>query len=255
METQSGDVEHVAQALANAYALHHPVVEPTFSVPADVAEAAEVQAAVAKRLDARVAGWKLGYTPEGVPVAGPIFDRFLKASGAHFPMRAAPVWGVEPEIAVRLGADLPRRIVQSYTREEILSAIDSVLVGIEVVASRIIDHKSAPFLFYLADNIGHAGYAFGAEKRHWQDLDLANLRATLTINGEMVHDAVGGHPTVDPLKPLVDYANAQSDRLGGLRAGQIITTGSLCGLVPVEGPGEVTAAIDRIGEARLYIHG
>jgi 2-keto-4-pentenoate hydratase len=70
-----------------------------------------------------------------------------------------------------------------------------------------------------------------------------------------VHDAIGGHPTTDPLKPLLDYANAQSDRLGGFRAGQIITTGSLCGLVSVEEPSEVTAMIDSIGEARLYIHG
>jgi 2-keto-4-pentenoate hydratase len=255
MQTQSADVEVIAQALADAYALHHPTVDPALSELADLAEAAEVQAAVTRRLDARVAGWKIGYTPQGVPVAAPIFDRFLKQSGAHFPMRAASAWGVEPEIAVRLGADLPRRIVQSYTREDILSAVDAVLVGIEIVASRIIDHKSAPFLLFLADNIGNAGYAFGPDKRHWQELDLANLRATLTINGEVVHDAVGGHPTVDPLKPLLDYANAQSDRLGGLRAGQIITTGSLCGLVSVEGPGEVTAAIDRIGEARLYIHG
>jgi 2-keto-4-pentenoate hydratase len=255
METQTGDVAVVAQALADAYALHRPAVEPTFSAPADIAEAAEVQAATAKRLGERVCGWKIGYTPDGVPVAGPIFDRFLKPSGAHFPMREAAVWGVEPEIAVRLGADLPRRIVQAYTRDDILSAIDAVLVGIEIVGSRIIDHKTAPFLFYLADNIGHAGYAVGAEKRNWHDLDLANLRVTLTINGEIVHDAVGGHPTVDPIKPLIDYANAQSDRLGGLRAGQIITTGSLCGLVPVGGPGEVSAAIDRIGEARLYIHG
>jgi 2-keto-4-pentenoate hydratase len=255
MHSQSADVEVIAQALADAYALHHPVVDPAFTALADLAEAAEVQAAVSRRLDARVAGWKIGYTPDGVPVAAPIFDRFLKGSGAHFPMRDAAVWGVEPEIAVRLGADLPRRIVQSYTREEILSAIDAVLVGIEIVASRIKDHKTAPFLFFLADNIGHAGYAFGSDNRQFGDLDLANLRATLTINGEVLHDAVGGHPTIDPIKPLVDYANAQSDRLGGLRAGQIITTGSLCGLVPVEGPGEVTAAIDRIGEARLYIHG
>jgi 2-keto-4-pentenoate hydratase len=255
MQTRTADVEGIAQALANAYTLHRPAVEPGFSLLADVSEAAEIQAAVAKRLDARVAGWKVGYTPDGIPVAGPIFERFLKQTGAHFPMREASVWGVEPEIAVRLGADLPRRIVQPYTREDILGAIDTVLVGIEIVASRIIDHASAPFLFFLADNIGHAGYTIGPERRHWQDLDIANLRVTLSINGEMVHDAVGGHPTGDPLQPLVDYANAQSDRLGGLRAGQIITTGSLCGLVAVEGPGEVTATIDRIGEARLYIHG
>lgn len=255
MEVQSADVETIAQALANAYALNQPGVDAALRPPADLVEAAEIQAAVAKRLNAHVAAWKVGYTPDGTPVAAPIFDRFLKPSGAHFPLRDPSLWGVEPEIAFKLGVDLPRRIVQPYTREDILSAVDSVLVGIEIVASRVIDHKAAPFLLFLADNIGHAGYAFGAEKRNWHDLDLAALRVCLTINGEVVHDAVGGHPTVDPLKPLLDYANAQSDRLGGLRAGQIITTGSLCGLVSVEEPGEVAAAIDSIGEARLYIHG
>lgn len=255
MEMQSAGVDAIAQALANAYTLNQPAVDAGFHPPADLVEAAEIQAAVARRLNAHVAAWKVGYTPDGIPVAAPIFDRFLKPSGAHFPLRDPSLWGVEPEIAFRLGVDLPRRIVQPYTREDILSAVDSVLVGIEVVASRVKDHKAAPFLLFLADNIGHAGYAFGAEKRHWQDLDLANLRATLTVNGEVVHDAVGGHPTTDPLKPLLDYANAQSDRLGGLRAGQIITTGSLCGLVAVEEPGEVAAAIEGIGEARLYIHG
>jgi len=255
METLSVHIDAIAEALAAAYPLNRPSVDPHLDAPASIAEAAEVQAAVAKRLNANVAGWKIGYTPEGVPVAGPIFDRFLKAAGAHFPMREAGMWGVEPEIAVRLGVDLPRRFVQRYSREDIVSAIDAVLVGIEIVASRVIDHKSANFLLFLADNIGHAGYATGPDQRNWRDLDLAKLRVSLTINGALLHDAVGGHPTDDPLKPLVDYANAQSDRLGGLRAGQVITTGSLCGLVTVEGPGEVAAAIDSLGEARLYIHG
>jgi 2-keto-4-pentenoate hydratase len=255
METLSANVEAIGQALADAYTLNGPAVDTAFLAPADLAEAAEVQAEVARRLNARVAGWKVGYTPDGIPVAAPMFDRFLKPSGAHFPLREESVWGVEPEIAFRLGADLPRRFVQPYTREDILSVVDAVLVGIEVVASRVVDHKRAPFLLYLADNIGHAGYAFGSEKRHWHDLNLANLRTTLSVNGNIVHDAVGGHPTVDPVKPLLDYANAQCDRLGGFRAGQIVTTGSLCGLVTVEEPGEVAVMIDSIGEARLYIHG
>jgi 2-keto-4-pentenoate hydratase len=255
METLSANVEVTAQALADAYTLNRPVVDAALRPPADLLEAAEIQAEVARRLNAHVAGWKVGYTPDGTPVAAPIFDRFMKPSGAHFPLRENGAWGVEPEIAFRLGADLPRRIVQPYTREDVLSAVDSVLVGIEVVASRIADYKRAPFLLYLADNIGHAGYAFGSEIRHWHDLDLAGLRVALSISGDIVHDAVGGHPTTDPVKPLLDYANAQSDRLGGLRAGQVITTGSLCGLVTVEEPGEVAATIDSIGECRLYIHG
>lgn len=255
MESESVHVDAIANALAEAYALNRPEVSRGFAAPVDLAEAAQVQAGVAKRLNARVAGWKLGYTPDGAPVAAPIFDRFLKTTGAHFPLRESGVWGVELEIAVRLGADLPRRIVQRYTREEVMSAIDSVLTGIEIIGSRVIDHKQAPFLLYLADNIGNAGYVAGADQRNWAGLDLADLRAVLTINGTTAHDAKGGHPAGDPLKPIVDYVNAQNDRLGGLRAGQVVTTGSLCGLIPVEGPGEVAGAIDSIGEARLYIHG
>lgn len=255
MESESVHADAIADALADAYSLNRPNVSRGFAAPIDLSEAAQVQAGVAKRLNARVAGWKLGYTPDGTAVAAPIFDRFLKASGAHFPLRESGVWGVEIEIAVRLGADLPRRIVQRYSREEVVSAVDAVLAGIEVIGSRVVDHMEAPFLLYLADNIGNSGYVAGADQRNWSGLDLADLRAMLTINGAVVHDAKGGHPVGDPLKPIVDYVNAQNDRLGGLRAGQVVTTGSLCGLIPVEGPGEVAGAIDSIGEARLYIHG
>jgi 2-keto-4-pentenoate hydratase len=255
METHFARFEALVAALAEAYSINRPVVACDDAAPDSIAEAMEVQAEVARRLDARVAGWKIGYASDGAAVAAPVFDRFLKPSGAHFPMREEGVWGVEPEIAMRLGSDLPRRFVEPYSRDDIVAAVDAVLVGIEIIASRVIDHKSVPYPLLLADNLAHAGYAAGPDMRQWQHLDLASLRAQLTINGEIVHDAVGGHPAVDPLKPIVDYANAQTDRLGGLRAGQVITTGSLCGLVAVDGPGEVAAAIDSIGEARLYIHG
>ncbi len=51
------------------------------------------------------------------------------------------------------------------------------------------------------------------------------------------------HVNVDPLAPLVAYANAPIDFAGGLRAGQIVTTGTLCGVVPLPAPGSVVTSL------------
>ena len=48
--------------------------------------------------------------------------------------------------------------------------------------------------------------------------------------------------------PLLAYANEQSDYLGGLRAGQIVTTGSLCGVLPVRAAGLLQAHLDKLGQ-------
>ncbi len=240
-----------ASALAAAHVAPFPAVEAAGSLPATMDEAMQVQAAVTEALGAEVAGWKVGFSPEGVPFAAPLFGAYMERTGARLPMRRGGVWGVEPEIAVRLGRDLPPRPGQPYARAEIMDAIAAVLTGIEIVGSRIVDHDAAPFPVRIADNFMNAGYVAGAEVEDWRHLDLTQLRATLTIGEKTVHDAAGGHPNADPLKPLEDYANAQCDRLGGLKAGQIVTTGSLCGLVKVPEPSEVVAAIEAIGEARL----
>ena len=250
MDTASANTTF-ATALAAAHIARFPAVEAAGVLPATMAEAMEVQAAVAAALGAEVAGWKVGYTPDGTPFAAPLYAGYMETSGACLPLRQGGVWGVEPEIAVRLGRDLPPRPGQPYSRAEIMDAIAAVLAGIEIVGSRIIDHGAAPFPVRIADNFMNAAYVAGAELADWRHLDLTALRATLSLGGKVAHDAVGGHPNGDPLKPLQDYANAQCDRLGGLKAGQIVTTGSLCGLVPVPGAVETVAAIEGIGEARL----
>jgi 2-keto-4-pentenoate hydratase len=74
---------------------------------------------------------------------------------------------------------------------------------------------------------------------------LENLeRKTLTIlaDARPFYSNLVKHPTVDPLAPIVAYANA-SHLLGGLRAGQILTTGSLCGALPLPAPSRLEIAI------------
>lgn len=244
-----------AGALAKAHAADEPAVEfqKLGALPATVHEGMAVQAEVAQQLGASVAGWKVGAGPERIPDGAPLYAHLVQESGASFPVRKSGLWGVEPEIGVRLKSDLPPRADASYTREEIAEAVGAVFAGIEIVASRLIDFKAAPYPAFLADNIGNAGYIVGREVEDWRGLDLSQLHATLTVGGETVLDAAGGHPYGDPLAPLLNYANAQCDGLGGLKAGQIITTGSLCGLVAVIRPCDATLVIEGLGETRVRL--
>ena len=93
----------------------------------------------------------------------------------------------------------------------------------------------------------------GPATRDIRALDLPNLLCRFWMNGALVVDRRGGHPSGDPLKPMVDWANAQKDRAGGLRRGQIVTLGSLTPLVVMSGPGALEAEIEGIGKISAII--
>ena len=128
--------------------------------------------------------------------------------------------------APRLADDLPAR-TRPYTRDEIAGAVGEVLVGIELIHSHISGIDEPPFLLNLADNLGNDGYVLGDAVRNFRALDLARLRCRMTIDGTGAHDKVGGHPQNDPYAPLIACLGQGLIGLGGFRAGQIVTTGSL----------------------------
>jgi 2-keto-4-pentenoate hydratase len=228
------------------------VLDPE-TVPADIPEAFAVQTAVAHALGARVAGWKVGFAPDSdQPVAAPMFQDGFRAAGGSWKLPANAPLIVEVEIAFRLARDLPLRD-RPYTREEILAAADAVLIGLELIASRVGEAKDVPYPTFLADNIGNLGYVTGDEIRDFAALDLTALRCRLRLDGEVVHDAVGGHPQRDPVEPLRAWASCAVDGLAGLRQGQIVTTGSLSGVTRVHRPAVLDADIEGIGAVTLDV--
>jgi len=220
--------------------------------PADADDAYAVQTAVAMAIDADVGGWKVGFGPDGVPVAAPMFAADFREPGERI-VRPASGWLlVEVELAFRLGRDLPPR-TPAYTRDEILDAADAAMVGIELVAGRVGDAKDVPFTVWLADNIGNVGYVPGPPAAGFRGIDLSRLRCTLRFDGRVVHDAAGGHPQDDPVEPLRAWASGPRDRLGGLLEGQIVTTGSLTGAVRVDRPTRVDAELEHLGRIAIEV--
>ena len=68
-----------------------------------------------------------------------------------------------------------------------------------------------------------------------------------------IYQAAGFHADGDPLIPLAAYLSRPIDVMGGLRAGQFVTTGSFCGAVATQGKAEFAARLGNLGEARVTL--
>ena len=209
-----------------------------------------IQDAVLALLGERAGGWKVGLTPGAPPSCAPLFASLIHASPFEIPAADVPLLGVEAEIAVRLGRDLPPRATP-YGRDDVLAAIDGVCPAIEIVDSRFREFlKSSPD-DKLADNVGNGAFAYGAPIAAWRALDLSALRVRLELGGKLLVDKVGGCPSGDPIVAVVWLANHLTGRCGGLKAGQIVTTGSCVGL-PFAKPGDdAVATFDQLGTVRV----
>jgi len=243
MATTTGNL---ADALIGARRGHSLLDIEALPVPADIDAGFAVQAEVSRALGYADAGWKVSIAEGGRPVAGLMPGPYLKSGDTHRSAHGAEL-RVEIELAVRLGRDMPLRPGRPYTREELIEHCDAALVGIEVVESRIADWTHVAFPLWLADAMGHGGYLIGPEVPFTIFDDIPALTCTVELDGDVLYERQAAHANGDPLVTALAWANRVVEGpLGELKAGQIITTGSLCGgvLAPTLGP--VIARLDPI---------
>jgi len=232
---------------------------PAELAPADEAEAYEVQRAVARTLGAAVGGWKVAMNTPSHGAFAPIFARDMQQSPARLDAPCAAGVGIEPEVAFKLGRDLPPLGEgRGYSRDQLREAIDSAHAAIEIVVSRYQSHAGAAPLARLADNISNGGLILSAPCAQWRSLELHSLplRLAITAAGDQLptlHQARGGHPLGDPLIPLLWLANDRAQSGEGLRAGDVITTGSYAGLHPAVRGAQVTVEFSGLGTVLLEV--
>lgn len=251
MSTALVRISKAAARLAAAYDETSRIALAPDAAPQTPPEAMQVQAEVMRLLDVEVGGWKVSVRPDGLEAAAPMFRHWVVPEGRSFPiLRNGPI-GIEVEIGLRLAKDLPPRPGKPYTRPEILAACDRAFAGIEVVTPRLANQNDIPFTHFLADNVGNGGYVIGGGIGKLADIDLSALRCVIEIDGRVVHDKIGGNPWTDPLVPVVACANAQMDHVGGFKAGQIVTTGSLCGVIWRPAGERIAARIEGLGTVAM----
>lgn len=234
-------IDELARKFANAVADEEKIplatLEQNGLVPKSLEEAMAVQRAFVETSGKPAAGWKLAIRPDGTAIAAPMIDCYNVAADnlATFPGKG--VEGLEVEICVTLASDIPASGDTPLSRADILGYIDKVHLGAELLGHRLVEKNQVPFPLFLADRLANQGFVIGPEVAATVIESFARNSApfqhlTITEGKTTLFDGTVKHPNVDPLVPLVAFANAPLNKGGLLKRGQVITTGSLCGAIP-----------------------
>ncbi len=207
-------------------------------IPPDKQTAYEIAGMVAGQLGQQVAGWKIAaFKPElqkALRTDSPIYGRVFAPNVRRSPVSVerATLCSPIPEVEyqVLLGQDLPPRDTP-YTLEEISDAVASIHPGLELAECRFIhDDNFPPLAAILADGAGGSSIIYGPPIEDWQNRDIASREVTLLCNGEPLRRGCAKAAIDHPLHPLLWLANELSRTGVGMRAGQMISTGTLTGM-------------------------
>lgn len=244
-----------ADALIHAYRNHARFQPAPDQGLADAEFAYAIQRAVWQDLAGaeRPRAWKVAAARrDAEPIAAPIFPRCLVLGRAEFPADLFFGLGVEAEIAVRFGRDLPARPLP-YSRMEILDALAGLHVAMELVDTRLADAEAAGPFWRLADNLLNGGLVVGDEVPGWRELDFSVQTARVIAGGEVIAETRGRPPLDDLFFCLPWWIN----HVGGALAGDIVTTGAWNGMhrltLPDQDSIEAVVEFAGLGSARVRV--
>jgi 2-keto-4-pentenoate hydratase len=182
-----------------------------------------------------VGAWKVQPLPEtGQPFAAPILASNIIQNGATLRSADFPSLGIEVEIAVTLNRDLPIQ-PQGYTASDMRSAIGSIHLALELLASRFVDRKKVPQLTGIADLQHSGGVVLGAAMAPKNMPEFGKQAIRLEIDGVEVASTPGNATTENVLASLAWLANHAAARDLPLKTGDIVITGARLGPVGLTG--------------------
>ncbi|HMN22715.1 MAG TPA: 2-oxopent-4-enoate hydratase [Ottowia sp.] len=246
---QLGD--ELYQALAGCQ-----VVEPLTTRHPDITIAdayAIQQRMLARRLDAgeRVVGKKVGVTSRAVmdmlgvfqPDFGWLTDGMVFNEGQAVAASTLIQPKAEGEIAFVLKKTLRG---PGVTAADVLAATEGVMACFEIVDSRIRDWK-IKIQDTVADNASCGVFVLGDRLVDPRDVDLGTCGMVLEKNGDIVATGAGAAALGHPANAVAWLANTLGAHGIALEAGEVVLSGSLGIMVPVQAGDNLRVTIGGIG--------
>jgi len=211
---------------------------PAGLAPLDETEAYAVQDRLRLHLAGRglggLAGFKIGCTTQvmqtylGIdhPCAGALSSARIYPSGLEFPSAAYVRPGVECEIAVEIARDLAPS-EGPFDRKRLQGVVAAVYPAIEIVDDRYDNWREMDLPTLVADDFFHAALVLGPRNAEWHGIDISAVQGIARIDGVEVGRGVGADILGHPLDALAWLANHRAARGLGLRAGDIVSLGSM----------------------------
>lgn len=223
--------------------------------PGSRADGYAIQAEVAKLSGQAIVGWKIAATSaagqQHIRVVGPLAGCLLAGraleGGARISLAGNNMNVAEAEFAFRMARPLPKR-AQSYGVAEVLDAVASLHPAIEVPDSRYEDFTRVGAAQLIADTACACWFVIGpATRADWRARDLAKHRVAAYRNGAPAGQGTGANVLGDPRSALVWIANELCAYGDGLRAGDVVMTGTCLTPVPVSAGDGVKADFGDFG--------
>ncbi|HLV78559.1 MAG TPA: 2-oxopent-4-enoate hydratase [Marinobacter sp.] len=205
---------------------------------------------------ARVIGKKIGVTSQAVmnmldvhqPDFGYLTDDMVFNSGEAVPISdrlIAP--RAEGEIAFILKKDLTG---PGVTNADVLAATECVMPCFEIVDSRIQDWKIA-IQDTIADNASCGLFVLGDNAVSPRNIDLVTCGMVVEKNGSIISTGAGAAALSSPVNCVAWLANTLGKFDIALKAGEVILSGSLVPLEPVQAGDVMRVDIGGIGSASV----
>jgi len=245
--------------LVDAHATARPV--PSFFRPAEpdcLEDGYGVQGDVWTFRGRPTAGYKIGLTSAAAQTAfgaaDPIVGRLAASDLVHAPASIHqgpfPLFA-EAEITFVIGDDFPASAAP-FDEADVLARIESAHASIELCLSRY-GWEDVSLAELIADNSNAGLLVIGDRLRDWRSADLQSTTVTLRRHG---HDDTGGSTGAvlgDPRRAITWLANWLAERGEGLRAGQVVASGSCTGVTPLGEIEHLVADFGLLGQACVTI--
>ncbi|HEY5292836.1 MAG TPA: fumarylacetoacetate hydrolase family protein [Burkholderiales bacterium] len=228
---------------------------PAHCRPGSRAEGYAIQAEVAKLSGQSIVGWKIAATStagqQHIRVDGPLAGCLLSAraveAGARLSLAGNHMKVAEAEFAFRMARPLPKR-AEPYSVAEVLAAVASLHPAIEVPDSRYADFTRVGAAQLIADVACACWFVLGpATRADWRAIDLAQHSVAAYRDGALAGQGSGANVLGDPRRALAWIANELSAYGDGLRAGEVVITGTCLTPVPVSAGDSIKADFGELG--------
>lgn len=247
-------LDAIAQQLLDAYTSGNAIQPPREQEPAlTVEDAYAIQQRQERAFEdqgQRVVGRKIGLTSlamqEQLGVDSPDFgfftDKQVYSSTAPIPTSQFLSPKVEPELGFKLGADL----AADASFEDVVAAVASTHLAIEIIDSRVRDWD-IKLVDTIADNASCGAIIIDDNPVDIPVEALTTVPAAMSIDGLEASAGVGEAVMGHPLKPLQWLAQTLGELGVPLRKSDIILTGSFCAAAPVVAGSTVEVDYGRYG--------
>ncbi|SEI59750.1 2-oxopent-4-enoate/cis-2-oxohex-4-enoate hydratase [Allopseudospirillum japonicum] len=204
----------------------------------------------------KIIGKKIGVTSKAVqnmlkvhqPDFGFLTDKMAYSQGQQMPISEQLIQPkAEGEIAFILKKDL---LGPGLTNADILAATEAVLPCFEVVDSRI-ENWQIKIQDTVADNASCGLFVLGDKAVNPRRLDLATCGMVVEKNGAIISTGAGAAALGSPVNCVTWLANTLGQFGIPLKAGEVILSGSLVPLEPVQAGDFMSVTIGGIGCASV----